>query len=415
MYDIINLILVSGKQSWGIFLGPPAGYLIMIDFDSDDIGELFEQDRRAWRRAVEEVIDYIAFKFVVRKGDVNVLNSITVYSRRGGHVIVKLGKEDWERLHATVKANSKLGRVCVPGSAGQRWCGELELRTIGVTPLRSYKHVLAVAPPLQPVQLRQPMHVLGVLGVRLPEPQPLTPSNGSSTRETAGQVAEPGDEVRAGVATASWRRLSEAEINRIVEALAQYWVPGYRNQLEIALLGWMIKARVSRQSALEVVRRIVERVGDKEKRLAEVDRHYRMVVAGERDARELVGRTGLVRTLQQVIQQQNPSLSDEEVRDRAIAVVAELERVLGPRHTILVRTPYKTGVWLVNDPRRGIVLLRERVDEDGEVRRVREYISDWYVRRVMVTRAEGAHYYYYKVQFRNARTYEKITMSGQLD
>ena len=406
---------------WGIFLGPPGQYTIMLDFDSDEIKELFETNRDEWWRKAKTIAELLAHRFTVpveRRNGINVVtnSSILIATRRGAHVIIKLGKSDWEKLHSIIKANRKMGTVEVPPVPGRVEArGELELRTLGPTPLSSFKHKIVKLSKLQPFPTSKVEETLKWLGLSLPEPTPITSyynrnrsretnhqtttiteSNTSTPTTGTGQVTSAYDNTQR----LGGKRLNEQNINRIVKLLVPYWVPSYRNNLELGLLGWMIKRGISQETAREVVRRIAERAGDEEldKRLSEVDRHYRLIASGEKDVKELLGKSGLLSELQTIIKSQNPGLSDEEARDRAIAVVAELEQVLGPRRTILVRTPYKTNTWIVNDPRRGIVLLKEKRDENGEVRRAREYISDWYIKQVLVVRGDGQ--YYYKVLFK---------------
>jgi len=106
---------------WGIFLGPPGQYTIMLDFDSDEIKELFENNRDEWWRKAKTVAELLAHWFTVPIGNRNGINvvtnsSIMIATRRGAHVIIKLDKSEWEKLHSIIKANRKLGRLKYPRS-----------------------------------------------------------------------------------------------------------------------------------------------------------------------------------------------------------------------------------------------------------------------------------------------------------
>ena len=205
------------------------------------------------------------------------------------------------------------------------------------------------------------------------------------------------------------------DAGKIAEIIHRFWVPSHRNNLELGLVGWMIKAGVPLEKARLAIQRICEITRDEEvkKRVAEVERQYRLVFEGRKKLGELLGKAGLFQELQLIIKEQNPGMSEEEARDQALAVIHELEKVLGPRRSIIIRTPYETNTWFVNDPARGIVLLKEKNDVSGQIYRHRRYISDWYVRRVLIVKANGQ--YMYKVLFRNARTKEKLVLAGQLD
>ncbi len=211
------------------------------------------------------------------------------------------------------------------------------------------------------------------------------------------------------------REQKNIDVGKIAEIIQRFWVPSHRNNLELGLIGWMIKAGVPLERARTVIQRVCEQTGDEEieKRLAEVERQYRLVIEGRKKLGELLGKAGLLSELQAIIREQNPAVSEEEARDQALAVIHELEKVLGPRRSIIIRTPYETNTWFVNDPARGIVLLKEKNDVSGQIYRHRRYISDWYVRRVLIVKANGQ--YMYKVLFRNARTKEKLVLAGGLD
>ena len=81
--------------------------------------------------------------------------------------------------------------------------------------------------------------------------------------------------------TASPVRASTVTLNRrhiasIVRLLAPYWIPGYRNDLACALLGYLIKKGVDEESAYIVIDQLTAQAGDEEReaRLRLVRYHY---------------------------------------------------------------------------------------------------------------------------------------------
>jgi len=415
-------------EAFGIFLGPPSGYLIMFDLDSEKIGELFDADKAEWENTVNSIInDGIALKIcpveTASADGIELSDCIFIHTRRGAHIITKLSKEDWETLHRIIGANKKIGTLKY-----KNYEFDVELRTLGPTPIASYKHVIAertLPPPLNTIERIE--KGLRELGIKLPAQQKITDLKmETSKRETSkgetrsSKRVEKNEKQQTVVTNNNILRrgnktLTESDISKISEVLSAYWISGHRNNLTLGLLGWLIKRDIDEDSAVKLIQVIATRAGDEElnNRVSEVRRHYNLVKNNEKNMNELTGKTKLVEEIQNIIKQQNPTLSDEEARDRALAVINELEAVLGPRRTILVRTPYRTGTWFVNDPRRGIVLLKERVDENRDMKRYRDYISDWYIRKILVVRSDE--HYIYNVLFKNARTKEKLVLSGQLD
>ncbi len=205
------------------------------------------------------------------------------------------------------------------------------------------------------------------------------------------------------------RRVDEETIEKIVELVKPYWRPGYRDALEMGLIGWMFKAGFEKESARRVIERIVEVTGDEErdKRLYEFERQWAKGEKGE----ELIGKTNIIEVIAEQLASQG--LSQDDARDEALRIVTELEQYIAPMKRLLIRTPLETGVYIVNDPQRGIVILREK-QKDGKVVRRRKYISDWFLKHVEVTRAEGG-LFIYKLVFKNIRTGEEWTWSGDVE
>ncbi len=386
--DILNKINWSKVDGLGILLGPPSQFLVMFDFDIPECKKSEVDDYKCYElhETLSERVLTAADEIFVEYGAVNT-------PHYGLHILVRLQKEDWEKLKETIgTCKTRLGQMRAGASIF-----DVELMLCKtVTPVYG-KGYEFFNPFIPTVTVDQVKTFVNRLGLHLGK----TDNRQSQTTTTP----TPG----------AGRRLTDAEITAIVEIMKNYWVSGHRNNLQLSLLGWLIKRGIPQEDAEKLFNRLTDVTGDekKRKRMNEVRRQYRLVETGQKSLQELLGKSGLLTELQHVIKEQNPGLSEEEVRDRALAVVAELEKVLGPRRSIVIRTAYETGLWIVNDPTRGIVLLREKTGEDGQVKRHRKYVSDWYIRRVLIVRGEGQ--YVYKVVFKNAKTRERLVLSGQLD
>jgi len=101
---------------------------------------------------------------------------------------------------------------------------------------------------------------------------------------------------------------------------------------------------------------------------------------------------------------------EDDAQDEAVELVSELYRVLRYRSPV-VSVPYSTNSRIMNDPRRGIVIVNVRKTKDGESKS-RIYIADWYIHSVTVVEGEGETLY--RVIFRNARSGEKRELSGDI-
>jgi len=267
---------------------------------------------------------------------------------------------------------------------------------------------------------------------------------GRSLEEKRSKAAKEGRPTASAQPTASaWRRLGPAELGKVVEALRPGYIPGYRESVCLALGGWCARAGVHPVSCAQIVERLYRETGDTdslETRLDAVVRSYkklgrwgedvereftewvnslgisRSIPALKHDVEveeEVRGKRGLIETIAEALKAKG--VSEEEARDKAIEIVNEAAKVLGWGRSIVVRTPYETGTWFVNDPKRGIVLLREKNSEDGSTKIHRKYISDWYIKRVLVV--SGGTERVYKIVFKNARTREKekpLPLSGSL-
>jgi hypothetical protein len=78
-------------------------------------------------------------------------------------------------------------------------------------------------------------------------------------------------------ASGDFKPLLSGEEEFCVNFLSKLWVPGYRNQVEMAFLGWCIKNSVSYECARRIIEEVAKRRNDEEfaERLRLVDYHYR--------------------------------------------------------------------------------------------------------------------------------------------
>lgn len=90
----------------------------------------------------------------------------------------------------------------------------------------------------------------------------------------------------------NYKPLKDKEENRIAKFLVKYWVPGHRNKLEMAFLGWAIKRGISQESARRIIDSVTVATKDEERehRLSLVDYHYKNRIAL---GSELLGIRGL--------------------------------------------------------------------------------------------------------------------------
>ena len=98
----------------------------------------------------------------------------------------------------------------------------------------------------------------------------------------------------------NYKPLENEEENRIVEFLAKYWKPGYRNKLEMSFLGWCLKTGISYESAYRIIDAVTSVCGDEEgpSRLRLVKYHYenRQVLGSS-----LKGFRGLIDVIREVL------------------------------------------------------------------------------------------------------------------
>ena len=331
------------RRWWGVLIGRPSGYLVMIDLDDDELGELWRRDRAGWRRRVEELAADI------RRA---IPGACVVASRRGVHALFRVPGADWEaagkgQLHGSAVVGGREYRVDVVLS--------------GATPLRSRKHAVLECPGLPVIGLREALDAVGFQGA------------------AGGGAAGPREVDAAGAAPG--RGLGESQLSAAVELLKGFWVEGHRHRLALGIAGLLAKTGYSEESAAELVRRLAEAAGDEEAgdRLRAVSDTYRRLAAGE----EVAGKSILVDELEAVTGD----------RDEALLVVEQLESIIGaraPSRIVMLKVDDsgRTKTYIANDPLRGIVEVRVR---DGEIAR-RRLVTPWYVRDAEVASVDGVHY-----------------------
>jgi len=89
--------------------------------------------------------------------------------------------------------------------------------------------------------------------------------------------ASPSSQLPTAIQVDECIRLDPREIAKIVRILVPYWIPGSRNNLACALLGFLIKRGVDEESASRVIDQLAIQAGDEEReaRLKLVRYHYR--------------------------------------------------------------------------------------------------------------------------------------------
>jgi hypothetical protein len=162
------------------------------------------------------------------------------------------------------------------------------------------------------------------------------------------------------------RNLSEEELRRIRDLILEYYVPGHRDKIVFSLLGLLLKAGVSYESARRLVELIVTEAGDEEakQRLYLVDYHYNKR-ASTIGVERLKGVTGLKEELEAVLKERG--LGEDEIARRVSETISELYSILGvSRAPSVAWLKRKGGMVLewVYAGRRGIYLFKRKPGDD---------------------------------------------------
>ena len=348
-YDDVIMELERREQEgryWGILLGRPSGYLLMLDFDNEELGELTDSSPSAAKelkeRLAREAIAEIGYE-----------PCMLVLSKRGFHLIYRVTEDMYERLVETVGGN----KTKILEWEKDGYVFDVDVLLKGATPVSTDRHELAC------VGSCSPGNVVGELLLKLV-------GTGGKSEEGEGEripitVVEPGRDCK---------ELSERDAEEMKLVLSRYWRKGYRNSLELGLVGFCIKNNVCESSCCSLVERIATVARDEElrKRVADCKYQYERVRKGELPVEELRGISEVEEIVRKLAYEETGSLDDAEIQARMVRWI--LYRSAGRKTCPYVESMIETGLKLVNYPGKGILLVRE--GKSG--RRIR-YLSYLYV------------------------------------
>jgi hypothetical protein len=246
---------------------------------------------------------------------------------------------------------------------------------------------------LEEEDLRQLLEELrSIAGVGLREARPKA--------EARAEAVEARAETRPVEAT---RNLSEEELRRIRDLILEYYVPGHRDKIVFSMLGLLLKAGVSYESARRLVELITTEAGDEEarQRLYLVDYHYnkRANILG---VEKLKGVTGLKEELEAVLKERG--LGEDEIAKKVSETISELYGMLGvsraPSVAWLKRKGNVVLEW-VYAGKRGVYLFKRKPGDDDPVISV---ISNAVIRKVSEIKVLGL----------NLRNLYKVYLDGEV-
>jgi len=172
-----------------------------------------------------------------------------------------------------------------------------------------------------------------------------------------------------------WKFVPEDRMRKVVELLKKYYIPGYRDLIVFHLLGWFVKRCVAKECAKWIVEKLAIETNDEEikARLYLVDYHYDKRIDPQYTShvpiQKLKGKTGLIEVLTKVLVEQF-GYSEDVARNEAIDVVRQIEQLMGiVYHRALIAVQVKATTsgayaWVINDPRRGLVLAKKKVKKE---------------------------------------------------
>jgi RecA-family ATPase len=108
------------------------------------------------------------------------------------------------------------------------------------------------------------------------------------------------------------RKLKKYQRDRIVEVISNFWLPGFRNAMEMSLVGLLIKNGISYPHAEDIVKRICLKTHDEEvkQRLKNLEYHYKhRVELGEK----LKGSKGIAEIIWEIL---NSEIPEELLKDK---------------------------------------------------------------------------------------------------
>ena len=346
-YDTVVKELSRREQRgkyWGVLLGRPSGYLVMLDFDSDELGELTDSSPSAAKELKErlagEAISEIGYE-----------PCMLVLSRRGFHLLYRVTEDMYNKLVRAIGGN----KTKILEWEKDGYVFDVDVLLKGATPVQTDKHVLAC------VGSCSPGNVVGELLLKL-----VGDTSVRNREESIPiNVVEPGKECR---------ELSERDVEELKLALSKYWRKGYRNSLELGLVGFCLKNNVCESSCCSLVEKIATDARDEElrKRVADCRYQYERVRKGELPVGELKGISEIEEIVRKLAYEETGSLDYSEIQARMVRWI--LYRSVGRKTCPYVESMIETGLKLVNYPGKGILLVRE--GKNG--RRIR-YLSYLYV------------------------------------
>lgn len=385
----------DNKKNIAIVTGTVSRRLVVIDFDTVESYEKF----------VKEVEKYPDLKEKLE-------NTWVVATGKGYHVYVRLPDDDLVprtkiRLAKGVDLKGEGGYVVAPPS----------------THPNGKQYMFIQGPPTieEPVVLTEEQwnKLLAILAPRAKE-------------EDKEQKQATSDGRKPDVKLFS-RKLDDKTKQKIIEIIKPYYKEGYRHNIVLYLTGMLIKSGYVIDDIKDLVEKLAAVANDEEKddRLKTVEDQEKRVLNGQKkvyceneeeedDEKCLCGRKCLTELLQNQFMEQG--LLEEDAYTRAVYTVNQIIDLIKPWRGVYVFAQYKTNHFFVNDPKKGIYLLKYRVEkqvkDNNTVEEVRKpagriNISPWYIKHV--TKYVSSNTMYYTIVFRNPFTKEEYKLSGTLD
>ena len=302
----------------GILCGVPSGGLVVFDFDEREL--------------------YLKFK--AKYPDIN---TRTVRTRKGVHVYFRVNPPpDTTRIGGKIDVQSQGTLVVAPPS----------IHPSGV------RYEFENDAPIQEITTEEYKQFIQTLKEMIAPPR--------KEEKTANIIIEPGE----------GRKLTQHEINQIVELLKKYYIRGFRDYIVLYLTGWLYKSNIAYESAEKIIMALAEEDEEKQHRLLVLRRTYHDLPP-ERSPEDIKGKAGLQETLEQV--NETKGITSEEAREMALYVIRNLQGIIGRpspfRDSIVYEHDAETKIYAVADPiRKEIYQARYNTKEKRLIRK-REVIE----------------------------------------
>ena len=145
-------------------------------------------------------------------------------------------------------------------------------------------------------------------------------------------------------------------INKLVEIFYPIWLPGYRHNLTISLIGWLYKKGFTQEEIKEVINKIAIKAGDEEieERLKQVRYHFEegRIEELKTEGKDLIGWKGILETLETM-------LNDETISEEAYHQTLEELQNLFPKdiktYNLYIRTSKEPPMGYANVLREGCI------------------------------------------------------------